>query len=97
MDPVIVARTLKTWARRLLKAVFFILLSIAIARLQGNPEGWVSYHFADKVATYIYIDVNAETIYDACFYISFVIVIFITITIYILVIKLINYIWKQSL
>lgn len=91
MNSVIVARILKTWTCRLLKIAFFILLSIAVARLLGNPEIWISYDFAEKVAGYIYADINAETIYDAYFYISFVTVIFITITIYILVLKLIKF------
>lgn len=92
METIIVARLLKTWARRLLKTAFFILVSIAVARLLGNPEIWISYDFAEKIANYIYADVNAETIYDTYFYISFLTVIFITITIYILVNNLFKFI-----
>ncbi|WP_312413782.1 hypothetical protein [Pseudescherichia sp.] len=91
MDSVIVARILKNWTRRLLKTALFILLSIAVARLLGNPEIWISYDFAEKVAGCIYADVNAETIYDTYFYISFLTVIFITVTIYICAIKLIKF------
>ena len=92
MDSAKAAHSLKVWMRRLLKVAFFILLSIAVARSLGNPEIWINYDFAEEVANYIYADVNAETIYETYFYISFLIVIFITVTIYILVIKLINFI-----
>lgn len=92
MESAIVAPKLKIWMRRLLKTIFFILLSIAVARSLGNPEIWINYALADKIASYIYADVNAETIYDTYFYISFLTVIFITIIIYILIINLIKFI-----
>lgn len=92
MESATVALKLKIWMRRLLKTVFFILLSIAVARSLGNPEIWINYYFAEKISSYIYADVNAETIYDVYFYISFITVIFITGIIYILVINLIKFI-----
>ncbi len=92
MESAMFALKFKVWMRRLLKTVFFILLSIAVARSLGNPEIWINYDFAEKVSNYIYADVNAETIYDVYFYISFITVIFITVIIYILVVKLIKFI-----
>ena len=92
MESATFALKFKVWIRRLLKTVFFILLSIAVARSLGNPEMWINYDFAEKVSNYIYADVNAETMYDVYFYISFITVIFITVIIYILVIKLIKFI-----
>ncbi|WAH53925.1 hypothetical protein LMA04_07800 [Pseudescherichia vulneris] len=92
MESATVALKIKIWVRRLIKTLFFILLSIAVGRFLGDPEVWINYDFAEKVAGCIYAGVNAETIYDTYFYISFLTVIFITITIYILVIKLISFI-----
>lgn len=81
-------------ARRATKTVFFIIMFV-IARTLGSPEGYINHALASKLALLISGDVNAESIYDAYFYIDFSSVFIITTGIYIIVIKLINRTRKQ--
>jgi len=56
----------------------------------GNPEIYINNTLASRLALLISGDVNAESIYDAYFYIDVSSVLVITTGIYIVVMKLIN-------
>lgn len=85
----------RTLARRATKTVFFIIIMFVIARTLGSPEGYINHALASKLALLISGDVNAESIYDAYFYIDFSSTFIITTGIYTIVIKLINRTRKQ--
>lgn len=85
----------QTLARRAAKTVFFIMMMIAVARILGNPEIYINHTLASKLALFICGDVNAESIYDAYFYIDIVSVLTITTGIYVIAIKLISKIRKE--
>ncbi|EAR2923220.1 hypothetical protein EI696_08915 [Salmonella enterica] len=67
----------------------------AVARILGNPEIYINHTLASRLALFISGDVNAESIYDAYFYIDFSSVLIIATEIYIVVMKLINKIRKK--
>ncbi|ECR8695628.1 hypothetical protein NUZ30_004417 [Salmonella enterica] len=67
----------------------------AVARILGNPENYINHTLASRLALFISGDVNAESIYDAYFYIDFSSVLIIATGIYIVVMKLINKIRKK--
>ncbi|EAA3837440.1 hypothetical protein CTQ56_002560 [Salmonella enterica subsp. houtenae] len=67
----------------------------AVARILGNPEIYINHTLASRLALFISGDVNAESIYDAYFYIDFSSVLIIATGIYIVVMKLINKIRKK--
>jgi hypothetical protein len=85
MELAAIIKSLNPWGRRLLKTVFFILLSIAVGRLLGTPEKWINDGLADKVAFFLYGDVNIETLYDTWFYLSVITVLSITTLLYIFI------------
>jgi len=68
---------------------------IAVGRWLGEPEKYISYEFAKKIATLTGGDINAETVYDAYFYIGFIVVISTTAVIYILTMRLVNKIMSK--
>ncbi len=77
-------------ARRTTKCVFFILITLVVSRSLGGAETYVSQDFARKVAIFINDESNIETLYDAYFYIGFVIVLSITTVVYLTIMKLIK-------
>ena len=77
-------------ARRTAKCVFFILITLFVGRSLGGAETYVSQDFARKVAIFISGKSNIETLYDAYFYIGFVIVMSITTVVYLTIMKLIK-------
>ncbi|EJE9489041.1 hypothetical protein RRS04_004644 [Klebsiella aerogenes] len=62
----------------------------AVARTLGNPEIFINHDLARKLAQLISGDVNAESMYDAFFYLDVVSVVAITTIIYITAMKLIR-------
>lgn len=80
----------RTLARRVAKIVLFVLVMFAVARISGNPEIFINYDLASKIAQLISGDVNAESMYDAYFYIDIVSVVAITAVIYLITMKLIR-------
>ncbi|EOS93909.1 hypothetical protein ETR_16587 [Erwinia tracheiphila PSU-1] len=67
----------------------------AVARILSDPEIYINHTLASRLALLISGDVNAESIYDAYFYIDVASVLIITTGIYIVVMKLINKIRKK--
>jgi len=78
------------YARRAAKCVFFLLIMLVIGRSLGGAETYISQDFARKVAVFISGESNIETLYDAYFYIDFIIVVSITTTVYLITMKLIK-------
>ncbi|EMT0530664.1 hypothetical protein WMB34_004307 [Enterobacter kobei] len=62
----------------------------AVARALGNPEIFISHDLASYLAQLISGDVNAESMYDAYFYLDVVSVVTITTIIYLTAMKLIR-------
>lgn len=64
------------------KLIFFILVFLVVGKCMVNPYIYINHGFARKLAQLFSGDVNAESLYDAYFYIDVISVIFITIVIY---------------
>jgi hypothetical protein len=77
-------------ACRTAKIAFFGLVMFAVARALGNPEIFISHDLASNLAQLISGDVNAESMYDAYFYLDVFSVITITTIIYFTAMKLIR-------
>lgn len=84
--------TITTLARRIAKVIFYILLSLAIARTLGAPENWISDKFYSWLGHLIYGsgEIGADNYYDLYFYVSVITVFSITTLVYLVTIKLIN-------
>lgn len=80
----------RTLARSVAKIVFFVLVMFAVARTLGNPEIYINHDLASKIAQLISGDVNAESIYDAYFYLDVISVVSITTIVYLVTMKLIK-------
>jgi len=64
------------------KLIFFILIFLVVSKSMVNPYIYINHGLASKLAQLFSGDVNAESLYDAYFYIDVISVIFITIVIY---------------
>lgn len=80
----------QTLVRSAAKCVLFILIMLVVGRSLGGAETYISQDFARKVAVFISGESNIETLYDAYFYIDFVIVVSITTAVYLITMKLIK-------
>jgi hypothetical protein len=63
---------------------------LGVGRSLGGAETYISQELARKVAVFISGESNIETLYDAYFYIDFVIVVSITTAVYSIIMKLIK-------
>lgn len=77
-------------ARRMVKTIFFIIITFVVARSFGSSEAYINHDLASKLALLISGDVNAESIYDAYFYIDITSVFSVAIIIYIIAMMLFN-------
>lgn len=82
-------------ARKLTKFVYFICVMHLVARSLGSQENYIKPELAKKIAEIISGDVNAESLYDAYFYIDFIAVISITIVLYMITMMLIRKIRRK--
>lgn len=80
----------QTLARKIVKAVFFFIIMFSVARSLSKPEDYVNHALVDKLAQLISGDVNAESVYDAYFYIDISVVVVITTIIYMVTMKIIS-------
>lgn len=64
------------------KLIFFILLFLVVGKCMVNPLIYINHGLASKLALLFSGDINAESLYDAYFYIDVISIIFITIVIY---------------
>lgn len=85
---------LPTLARRLLKTGLFLFIGAMVTLSLDNPEIYVNHQLASKVALFTEGDINAESIYDAYFYIDIFCVMAITTVAYLITMSLINKIRK---
>lgn len=80
----------RTFARRSAKVAAYLIVMFIVARCLGSAEMYINHELASRVAQLINGDVNAESIYDAYFYIDFISVTTITSFIYFITMKLIG-------
>lgn len=80
----------RTLALSVVKMAYFLMVMFAIARMLGNPESYINYNFASKVAQLVSGDVNAESLYDAYFCLDVLSVVITTTVIYVTTMKLIR-------
>lgn len=82
--------TIRTLALKASKFFYFILLFVCVGRIIPKPFEYINYDFQTRVCDLIYGDRNADTMYDTSFYIDMSVILIITITIYIITMKLIR-------
>ena len=82
----------QTLARRIVKVLFYIVLSLIIARTLGTPENWLSENFYSWLGHLIYGpgEIGADNYYDLYFYVSVITVFSITTLVYFISVKLIK-------
>ncbi|AER34127.1 hypothetical protein ACO03_14435 [Pantoea ananatis] len=77
-------------ARKAVKIIFFLIITFAAARSLGHPENYAGHEFPRQLALLLTGDVNAESIYDAYFYIDVFTVITLSIVFYLITMILIR-------
>ncbi|WP_228715099.1 hypothetical protein [Klebsiella quasipneumoniae] len=77
-------------ARKISKIIYFILLFLGLGRALPRPEIYLDYDIARDVCHFLFGSENADTMYDTFFYISLIIVIFLSTVLYIMTLKLIS-------
>jgi len=87
-----VARTL---VRRTAKVSFFLCVLVAVFFSLGNPEIYINHGIASQIAQLISGDINAESLYDAYFYIDVIAVVVVTVVVYFITMKLFRKIRNQ--
>ena len=82
----------RTFARRLAKVAYFLLILLVIGRSLGDPYLWVNHDFGYWVVHLFYGDDDAgvENIEDIFFYIAFITEIAAATAIYLITMKLIR-------
>ena len=75
---------LTSLARKISKIIYFILLFLLLERALSKPEIYCDYNIERDVCHFLFGSVNADAMYDTFFYISLVIVIFLSTVLYIL-------------
>ncbi len=73
-----IATLARKWGSRLLKAVWFVLISFPLGRTLGPSTDYINHNVATAICGFIYGDVNAETMYET--YINTDILILFTLT-----------------
>ena len=81
---------LTTLARKISKIIYFILLFLVLGRALPRPEIYLDHDIARDICHFLFGSVNADTMYDTFFYISLVIVIFLSAVLYIITLQLIS-------
>ncbi|NMS97239.1 hypothetical protein [Klebsiella pneumoniae] len=79
-----------TLARKISKIIYFILLFLVLGRALPRPEIYLDYDIARDICLFLFGSVNADTMYDTFFYISLIIVIFLSAVLYIITLQLIS-------
>ncbi|MCW0309967.1 hypothetical protein [Pantoea ananatis] len=77
-------------ARLAIKIIFFFMITVAVARSLGHPENYADHEFVSQLSLLLTGDVNAESLYDAYFYIDFFIVFAISLVFYSITMMLIR-------
>ncbi|MDI4506121.1 hypothetical protein E7V62_27055 [Escherichia coli] len=79
-----------TLARKISKIIYFILLFLVLGRALPRPEIYPDFDIARDNCHFLFGSVNADTMYDTFFYISLIIVIFLSAVLYIITLQLIS-------
>lgn len=72
----------RTIALKIAKMIFFIVIFLLIGKCMPDPYIYINHDIAKSLAQFLSGDVNAESLYDAYFYLDVASVIVITISIY---------------
>lgn len=72
----------RTIALKISKLIFFIVIFLVVGKCMANPYLYTNHAIASGLAQFLSGDVNAESLYDAYFYLDVASVIVITISIY---------------
>ncbi len=72
----------KTIALKIAKLIFFIVIFLVVSKCMQDPYIYINHNIAKSLARFLSGDVNAESLYDAYFYLDVASVIVITISIY---------------
>lgn len=78
----------RTLARSASKIAFYVIIMLAVTRSLADPESCINHDIARQTAQLISGDVNADSLYDAFFYLDVVSVVAITTAIYFITMKL---------
>nr|WP_281082586.1 tlde1 domain-containing protein [Klebsiella quasivariicola] len=81
---------LTTLTRKISKIIYFILLFLVLGRALPRPEIYLDYDIARDICRFLFGSVNADTMYDTFYYISLVIVTFLSAVLYIITLQLIS-------
>ncbi|MEA4550746.1 hypothetical protein VBR30_22100 [Klebsiella pneumoniae] len=79
-----------TFARKISKIIYFILLFLVLGRALPRPEIYLDYDIARDIYHFLFGSENADTMYDTFFYMSLIIVIFLSAVLYIITLQLIS-------
>lgn len=85
----------RKWGIRLLKTVWYLLISLAVGRTLGPTTNYLDHDIASAICNFIYGDVNAETMYETYTNIDILTVLSLTTVTYLITMKLLNKIRKQ--
>ncbi|WP_312454284.1 hypothetical protein [Pseudescherichia sp.] len=72
----------RTIVLKISKLIFFIVIFLVVGKCMGDPYIYINHDIASSLAQFLSGDVNAESLYDAYFYIDVASVIVITVAIY---------------
>lgn len=72
----------RTIALKISKLIFFIVIFLVVGKCMQDPYIYINHNIAKSLAQFLSDDVNAESLYDAYFYLDVASVIVITISIY---------------
>ncbi|MGU5920306.1 hypothetical protein ACV1FA_18815 [Klebsiella quasipneumoniae] len=81
---------LTSLARKISKIIYFILLFLVLGRAFPRPEIYLDYVISMDVCHFLFVSVNADTMYNTFLYIVLIIVIFLSIVLYIITLQLIS-------
>ncbi|HHT2822623.1 hypothetical protein ACPEET_26590 [Klebsiella quasipneumoniae] len=77
-------------AHNISKIIYIILLFLLLGCALPRPEKYLDYDIARDVCHFLFGSVNADTICDTYFYITLIIVIFLSTVLYIMPLQLIS-------
>ncbi|HAS1784419.1 TPA: hypothetical protein I4G64_06035 [Enterobacter cloacae] len=75
---------------RLLKAVWFVLISFLTGRTLGPSTAYINHNVAAAICDFIYGDMNAETMYETYINIDILILVSSTTAAYLITMKMFN-------
>lgn len=80
----------RTFVRKISRVCYFCILFLGFGYITPRPETYIYDKYIDKISLFFYGVVSADSMYDIYFYIAFSVVLFLTVSAYILTVKLIK-------